>query len=589
MNRTVFRSALESLRATTGEAYRLLSCDCVGLLFPCLLSVLFPLVLVGFRFWTGAGLGLSQAPRPDGAIPTGIVFNYLDNLSYASWAQQAKFASPLGSILYTTEPHPAGYLNVLFVALGLVARWLGTPVMGLLNVAGLVGTGIAIFAVYHIALRMRLTESAARWSVVWLIAGSGCSAMVRVVCSLLEVSSEPYVGTDSFYFDAFGFSAFLIYPYHAFSIGWMSLMIWLVMIIEDYRSPARQGLQFLLLGILTLGMSFVHPYEGHMAVASYVAYAAIGARGTEGYTRRRRAIALTLLVPTLIGDGYAYWLVQSGPVWDHFARASLSIQYSRLAWLVGYGFILPIALVGVGRVIWDDRIAKARWMASWTLLLLFLLIVLNVKVTRLSNGAQVPISLMAGTGWAYLLDRVRGWEPKWRRKLGYVAAAVVGGVLVSQNVALLWGFSGRSSAHVVEADLAQAAAVIRRLAHSPLPIVLCDVTTGAVLPGIAGFRVYAGHSPLTFGFAAKTWSLSGAGFNPAQDTPSLDLGRIRAAFEGILVSSRADFVLLKMEATALQFASTNSKLDLVGSFGRWRVFAVLRKEGPPEALRLGLP
>jgi hypothetical protein len=248
-----------------------------------------------------------------------------------------------------------------------------------------------------------------------------------------------------------------------------------------------------------------------------------------------------------------------------------------MAWLLGYGLISPIALVGVARTIFDARLMKARWMALWVLLLWLLLIGVNVKFTKICNGGQVPLSLMAGVGWAYLLDRVATWEPKRRRGLGHVTVVLFGSVLVSENVALLHEWSRRSEPHLIEADLAQATAEIRRVSHTPLPTVLCDANTGSVLPGIAGFRVYAGHRALTADFASKSLRLTAAGFDPAQDTAgTFDPERSRVIFDTILETSRADFVLLNAEAPALRFALAHRNLRAAGTFGRWEVFAVKR-------------
>jgi hypothetical protein len=315
-----------------------------------------------------------------------------------------------------------------------------------------------------------------------------------------------------------------------------------------------------------------------MATASYLLYAMAAAVRNDGCTWRRGAIALTLLVPTLVGGAYGYWLAHSSPVWTNFVRSALSIQYSRLAWLVGYGLISPIALVGVVRSIFDARTGKARWMASWVLLLFLLLFVVNVKFTKVCNGGQVPLSLMAGAGWAYLLDRMATWEPRWRRTLGHLAATIVGCILVSQNLALLTEWSRRSGPHIIEADLIQATTEIRRLSHTTLPTVLCDADTGSLLPGVAGFRVYAGHRALTVGFPDKKRQLTAAGFDSAgaaQDTPT-DVARRAPLFDEILATSRADFLLLNSEAPALGLALAHRNLRVAGSFGRWRVFAVLR-------------
>jgi hypothetical protein len=544
--------------------------------FPILVAIAVLTVLLGFRVLTGAGLGLSFSARPDGTIPTGIVWNHPDTLSYASWAQQTRFGSPFNSDLYTTAPHPAAYFNAAFAALGLGARWLGAPVMGLLNVAGLVGAAITVVALYHIGLRLGLTPPAARWSVVFLVAVTSLSYVVKAVCLLLHVPPDPYFGADHIYVDAFGFTTFLLYPYHAFSVGWMCLVLWLAAIVEGKDHPPGRGQtwRLLLLGALTLALSVVHPYEGPMVVASYAAYALVAAVRQDKDRRRRLAITLTLLIPTLLGVAYSFWLSRQ-PVWDNFASLSMSHSYSRFAWIVGYGLTLPFALVGVAKSMSDPRIAKARWMAWWSLLLVFLLIVANVKFAKISNGGQVPLALMAGTGWAHLLERTATWKQgRWRR-LGYVTASIVCSIVLLQSVLLMRDVLRRQPTHVIDMHLMQATAEIRKLSHTASPAVLCDINTGSLLPGMAGFRVYAGHWSLTPEFRLKAHKMMAAGLDSAVsiaiDAPSL------TAFDNILDGSQADFVLLNSAAPALKWAVAHRTLRAVGNFGGWWLFTVQRE------------
>jgi hypothetical protein len=541
--------------------------------FVLLLVVGVLIAVIGFHFAIGAGLGLSLSPRPDGMLPTGIAYNAADNLSYASWAQQARYTSPINSNLYTTEPHPAAYFNAFFSTLGLLARWSDKPMMGLLNVAGLVGATIAIVAVYQMALLMGLTESAARWSMLFFLTMPGLSYVVRYGYALFNTAQAPNLGADVTYLDAFAASAFLLYPYHAFSIGWLAVVVWLAVVLESRVSVSgRRTPWFLLLGMLTLLLNFVHPYEAPMAVLSYLAYVGMGIARNEPHGPRRIVIALTLAVPTLAGGAYNYWLVRSSPVWDHFARSSLSMPYSRSEWLIGYGLLLPIALVGVVASLSDKHIAKARWMACWTVLLVLLLIVANVKVSKVCMGGPVPLSIMAGAGWTYLVRQFAGWRASRWRPFTYAAGLVVCGLFLAQNLA--WAMEAlKYQPHAIEAHLAEAAAEIRKVSHVALPTVLCDVSTGSVLPGAAGFRVYAGHRPLTVGFVEKEFQLRAAGFDSAEDTSPA----ASEAFAKVLKASQANFVLVRTGTSARRFAIAQRGLQLAGSFGRWSVFTVTQE------------
>jgi hypothetical protein len=118
--------------------------------------------------------------------------------------------------------------------------------------------------------------------------------------------------------------------------------------------------------------------------------------------------------------------------------------------------------------------------------------------------------------------------------------------------------------------LVAAAAEIRKVSRVALPTVLCDVSTGSVLPGAAGFRVYAALRPLTVGFVEKEVQLRAAGFDPDEGTSPA----ASEAFEKVLKASQANFVLVKTGTSALRFAIAQRGLQLAGSFGPWSVFRV---------------
>ena len=106
-------------------------------------------LMAGLRILSGAGLGLH--PGEEGAVPSGFLFNALDNLSYASWAQQSAQGRLLFENLYTTEAHGRILFNVFFLLAGGIARFTGWAVSGTITLLGALGAFATLVVGLHAA------------------------------------------------------------------------------------------------------------------------------------------------------------------------------------------------------------------------------------------------------------------------------------------------------------------------------------------------------------------------------------------------------------------------------------------------------
>ncbi len=515
----------------------------------------------------GAGIGLRQEPSASGEVPCGIIANPTDGFSYAAWAQQAKGGAWRFSNPYTTEAHDALLLNPYFLMVGRAARQFDVPVFAVMTVLGAAMAGVTLVAVYGSALRIGFSRRSAGWAMILAAFASGVSAPILAVKDQLGIRFLG--GADLFFQDAILFSTFFSYPYHTFGIALLSLTVLLVLVIEDRNTGCRlrRGC-FALLGCLALFLVLVRPYEPLMLLATYVLYFVLCLGRVERQTLRRRAAVVGLLAVAILPPlSYHGWVAKQ-PVWDHFAFASLSLQRDRWFWLIGYGAVLPLSLIGAWSSFRRNERSPACWLAVWVVLVTVLLTVICVPQSKVCAGGHLPMCILAGAAWNDLLDRLRRTRHRLVRVGSYAAAAGVALLLFVTSGHLL----GSYRSYGYDADLKRVAATIRRLSENPVPAVLCDAQTGEVLPGVAGLRVICGHWALTPNYVKWRAELARCGVERAAS--SLPIPEGSAALSALLRRTGVEFALLPKGVKAADYLAEIDGTVLIESCGRWLLFRI---------------
>jgi hypothetical protein len=524
-------------------------------------------LMAGFRILSGAGLGLH--PGEEGAVPSGFLFNALDNLSYASWAQQSAQGRLLFENLYTTEAHGRILFNVFFLLAGGIARFTGWAVSGTITLLGALGAFATLVVGLHAARALGFSRTASRWGILWLAFASGLSAPLGALSPLL--GTDPFVGADLAYQDAVAFSTFLVYPYHSFALGLLSLVLWLAARLLA-RPPGRRLPAAASLAVAAALLGLTHPYEVMALLGASALFWASARRAGDGGGEARLGLLAAIAVAALPVAIYVTW-VSAQPVWARYAAAATTLPVGRLSWVVGYGALLPLSLLGAWLSFRDPAMVRARLLACWVVPVLFLLIVVGVDRTRISNGAQLPICLLAGLGWAALLERIRRISSGARRAAAHFGVGVALPFFFATSLFLLVAVH---HPHRYDAQLLRAARVARAQAPGGVPTLLADVEAGALLPGLSGVRVYAGHWALTPDFEAKRARLAEAGIIRAAAPGGGGSAATLRALRELIASSRADFLLLRAGSPADAIAEGRLALERVATEGPWRLYRVSR-------------
>jgi hypothetical protein len=390
--------ALQSRRPSTGAAVHV---------FPFAVAASLVILLVGYRTVIHAGVGFGRGGDTP-AVASGIILNDVDNLSYASWAAQAKEGRLWFEVLYTTEPHEAVYFNPFFLAVGWTARALDVPVLAVLHVAGLAAAFLTILCVYSISLLAGLSVAAARWATFLTAFSSGLSTVMTLLHAWTGVPL--FLGVDVIYLEAILFTTFCCWPYQSCMLGLLAASILCLMVCEKKSGPCPWSrICTAGLPVLTFLLIAAHPYDGLMLLGSYLAFASLSLFSAAGrLCGKRRAVLVALLaVAVLPVTAYNVW-VSRQEVWSGFAQVCLGEWRPRWAWLIGYGLTLPLGMAGAASCLRTGRWRSVCWLAVWTVLVGVLLVGLNVpQTTKLCNGGHLPMCIMAGAACAAIVRRTR--------------------------------------------------------------------------------------------------------------------------------------------------------------------------------------
>ena len=527
--------------------------------FPLSVAAAFLALLVGYRLWIGAGFGLGLFGAEGGAVPSGFLYNESDNFSYAAWAKQGELGAIRFTNLYTTDEHGSVYFNPYFWFVGTLASLFGVRVTGLLVVFGIAASALTIVCSFHIARRAGLSPVAARWTTLLVAFASGLSWPVIAVAHRLGAVT-PTVGADLSFQDAIPFSAAFAYPFQSASLALLATMILLALRCEEQNGGSRRRLAFAALACGAGLMGTMRPYEGIMFLGTYAVYATWSAlRGK----RTQLAVGCVLLACIGPGIGYAFW-VSRQPVWREFAAGLDELGHPRTFWMIGYGLVLPIALI---TSIAELRGRSSRWwFAAWTLIVAGALIGFNLNASKVSSGAFLPMSLMAGHGIAKVAKRAGRIRAKAARRIALATGFLLStGFFPTSAYLLARIYENRT----YDAGIAQAARIIQA-SDTRHPKVLCDTRAGLLLPVLAGARVFAGHWAVTPQSSSKRDRLIRAGIQrqsgAAQTAPNPQV------FHDLVEEIDVDFILLREQSPAVPYADGDGQIELTSVHAPWRLY-----------------
>jgi len=521
--------------------------------------------------FTGFGIGTENNISSGQMLSSGFLVRPDDHFSYASWAEQARKGSYFFSDMFTTDDHDALFFNPYFVLIGVASRALGTAVITTLILGGMIGMAITLFASFYISLSLHFPARAARWGTLFVGFASGFSTFIYVLHYFFQTKLT--WGADVAYQDAILFSTFIAFPYQAASVALMVLVIYCIRACEQ-RKIASNYYTLILLSFLSTVTILTHPYEMVMLLSSYSLFVMImQIRGDRASTRRWPILLLVTIaiIPAIV---YHCWLIQQ-PVWNSFGLHSLDNARTRLSWLIGYGTMLPLSIVGACYCWYNDTYSDGLWFGAWVCLLVVLLIILAIPQTKVCSGGHFPMCVLAGLGFSKILARAREVSNIYLRTVGLLAAALI---LLSTFVTSIGLALEVYKPRKYDADVGEVLTAIKERSNLALttPRVLCNTKLGLLAPTLAGVRVFAGHPTLTPDYNSRRANLVEAGVEFA-DSHSTSNGYNRHVLYDLVERHRFDYVVLEDKSVAQSFILDSGNITLIGVCGRFSLYKVSQK------------
>lgn len=504
-------------------------CKRVPYLFACGLIVISVWIHAFVSGWGGvqdAPSGVKVSPE----MAFGVVCNPSDNLTYCSWAQQAKAGIWLFSDLYTTTPHRSLYINPFFSLVGQLARLMQTTPMLILNLAALLSIMVFVLSIWSICRMMGFGGVTSMIVLCFSVGGGGVSwtRWLLVRTGLSDMLNIHAFGPDLFYTELYPATAFTLYPFHAVSLSLIALISALIIKYDDWR----RGFSFkhgMALVMAAGALTAIRPYEPVLMVLSYLVLTfASFVLAVQQDVRHRRLLILFCLL-TGISPVLVYNLWASGqPVWSSVAEHCLGLSNDR-SFAAGFLILWVFAVHGMlsrnadGPSSWSN----ARiFFVIWTIWCGVLLVVIGSGYWKLCGGITIPLSIAAGVGVEKTIASIT------RRKMVIQLGLVVAFCSVASPLLVLYHVAHEPQR--IDSEIFGLQCAIRADSVAVTPTVLTDPETGSVLPGIAGFRIFSGHPSLTDSFDARNKVLMALGF----DSMPLRVGETLSRGEGLASQAR---------------------------------------------------
>lgn len=515
--------------------------------------------------WAGLWAGVMIAPyvrradmvrRRPGLVFTGVISTeFVDTGWHLSWARQAMDGHWLFELKYAgADAGAARAFNLLFLVMGLAARWTGAPLVHVFHVERTVFAVLTAVTAYWFAGQF-LRHRRQRWLALILVTTSGG---LEGVVALVRGSGRMT--------DLFSAETVTFWSHEWWVIIGPGTVTLLLVLASAHRALLTGGRRrFVVLGSAMLLQVCVYP---HHVPTAFVVVAATGLVWAAAAPAPRRRVTCRRVAGTLgvmlLGAGpglawYAFVLLRDASFRAYAGQADEWLWGSVRHWPVWFGVTLAFGAAGAAAII-VRRNARRAMLVIWPLFVLAMTATPYPRISRvhLLHGLHTALCCLSAVGlWAVgrlLGGRWSARRPGLARAAATAGLAVVVGLGAVTNV-IHYATELRDYAAAPYAAMrveeAEALGFIDRNA-ADTDVVLCLLEVGQFVPPYTGSRVYIGHGTITPN--AEFRSAVAARFMGKEGAISAKEAAV------ILDATRADLVYVEPRARRLGAAATERTL-----------------------------
>jgi hypothetical protein len=446
-----------------------------------------------------------SAPRDRHFV--GFILDVPDHAQYLAW-YRAFQGGLLVSNTLTPEPNPPLFFNLLWWTLAQFGYYSGLSYAAVYQVFRWLAGAFLLTTIY--AFVGLTVDDVQRRRTAFLVVTLGGGLGWMLIVLKYTLIGELWFPLDVYIAEGNSFLCILAFPHFAAAAG-LIVAIFCILIIGEQRP--RRWRYPVGAGLLATGLGWQHGYDLLMVwgiPAAYVLARFFVDQRLPVYWIRALCVVVALSWPPAL---YAVWLTRANAMWAHileqFANAGVySPTPAHMFILMGIPLLCTVLAV-LWRAGWFQQtqalmtheLFVVTWfVAGW----LLAYVPANFQVHML-NGWQVPIGLLATTGWfAYAIPALeRRWA--WPGASTAAAVALVALVIPVNLYLFAWRFYdlGRHDyPYYLHAD--ESAALGWVDAHAPPDaVVLSAEPVGRFVPGLTGTHAFLAHFAQTTHFYEK--------------------------------------------------------------------------------------
>lgn len=430
--------------------------------------------------------------------PAGHTYSGIDYLApgdtntYFSMIEEVKQGHWSFHNLFTSEEHPAAYVNVLWLGVGLLARLFSLTPFIAFHLARILLISVLVYIVMcllYYVFGQQHKKVLLGLGTIFLVSGMG----LFVDGFLHNPAASLQHPVDLWVTEAIPFLSVMHSPHFIASIALLVLsFFWLL------RAFLEQRYLFAVFAGLSSAVLFsTHPfYVPTIYVISAVWAVALL---VTNYQKYKRVIVSWIIffgisAPIL---SYFLWLNNLNVVFREWSSANLLSSPNPWMYIIGFGWLIPFAVIGVVRT-WGD--VRFRLLFYWVIANIVLLYSPIAFQRRLVEGLQIPLGVFAvvGVWWLLKRARARSWYAAMACSVFLVVFAPLGNLqMISQDI-FLYSDPG-SMFYYMYYPLQGDIDAMRWLKDNTddTDIILSSKEIGNFIPAYTGRRVFIGHKPQT--------------------------------------------------------------------------------------------
>lgn len=425
----------------------------------------------------------------------GFLFNPNDQNSYLAkmyqgWQGDWRFHLP-----YTSEAGEGAYINLFYLFLGHIARWLGLPLIIVYHLARLIGVAVMYWNIVRFFDATIQSPRPRRLAIALAVFGSGMG-WLAVMFGLFT--------SDFWVAEAYPFLSAYSNPH--FSLG-LGLILWLLTPKVDGENIRVAITVF----FAALALALVSPFGVVVVGVVWVGWIALSAgrdalaaperdikRATPSSLVARwvthlvaRKLDLARLAALVLGGGpvliYDLWVTYTDPVLAGWNAQNLTSSPPVWDLLLSFSPLFLLAIPGaISALVNGSR--NTDKLIAWAVLGLALIYLPVGLQRRFIMGLYIPIAGLAALG----LERLAAQRPRLYR---WLLAGTIFLILPTQLLILMSGlFGARSHDPMLYLSRAEYQAFEWIAAKSPpSALILAAPDTGLFIPAYTGRRVLYGH------------------------------------------------------------------------------------------------